>query len=73
MAKRSPRKPNLDEMTTRALKMRLEYADWLERFAGFNRTTLAGLFDQALADFAAKKGFPSPPERSVTQRKGGGK
>ncbi len=64
MAKKPPRKPNPNVMTTRAWKMRQEYADWLELFARFNRTTLAGLFDQALLDFAEKKGFRKPPERT---------
>jgi len=64
MAKKAARKPNPDQMTTRALKMRLEYADWLEQLTKINRTTLAGLFDQALSDFALKKGFREPPERT---------
>lgn len=64
MAKKPKTKPNLNEMTTRALKMRQEYADWLERFADFNNGTTATLFAQALADFAEKKGFKKPPMRT---------
>ncbi len=57
-------KPNPDEMTTRAFRMRQQYADWLEGFAIHNRTSLAGLFDQALAEYATAKGFRSPPQRT---------
>jgi hypothetical protein len=62
--KKPASKPNVDEMTTRALKMRREYAEWLESFSTFNRTTLAGLFDQALAEYAQRRGFKNPPERT---------
>jgi len=67
MAKKAPRKPskpNPDQMTTRALKMRLEYADLLEQLARVNQTTRAGLFAQALFDFAEKKGVKKPPGRT---------
>ena len=57
-------KPNPNEMTTRAFRMRQQYADWLEAFAVQNRTSLAGLFDQALAEYARDKGFKSPPQRT---------
>ena len=56
-------KPNPDEMVTRALKMRQEYADWLDRFAAKERTSLAALFDRALATHAERAGFDTPPER----------
>jgi hypothetical protein len=57
-------KPDPGEMTTRAFRMRQLYADWLEDFAVHNRTSLAGLFDQALAEFAKVKEFKSPPRRN---------
>jgi hypothetical protein len=44
--------------------MRTEYAAWLEDFAAFNRTSLAGLFDQGLLEFARLKGFKKPPRRT---------
>jgi hypothetical protein len=52
--------------TTRSLAFRVNdaYAAWVEELAKSNRTTLAGLFDQALAQFAERKGFKSPPERT---------
>jgi hypothetical protein len=56
-------KPDPNELTVRAFRMRQEYAEWLEQFAGFNRTSLAGLFDQALAEFASREGFREPPPR----------
>ena len=55
--------PTPNTMTTRALKMRQEYADWLERFASRERVTLASLFDRALSSHAQQTGFEQPPER----------
>ena len=63
MAKRSRGKPNPDLMVTRALRMRQEYADWLERFGAKERVNLASLFDRALASHAEKAGFEAPPQR----------
>ncbi len=41
-----------------------EYAAWVERLASHNRTTVAGLLDQALVRFAREIGFDEPaPER----------
>ena len=49
---------------TIAFKVSDPYAEWVDRFASFNRSTNAGLIDQALAEFAKIKGFTeSPPER----------
>ncbi len=37
---------------------------WLERLAGFSRTTVSNAIDQGMADFARKVGFPEePPKR----------
>jgi hypothetical protein len=64
MAKKpASKKPNPNEMVTRALRMRQEYADWLDRFAAKERVNLASLFDRALATHAAHAGFEPPPER----------
>jgi hypothetical protein len=57
------RKPNPDDMVTRALRMRQEYADWLDRFAAVERVSLAALFDRALASHATRTGFEPPPGR----------
>ena len=57
-------KPDPNEMTTRAFRMRQQYADWLEGLAAYNRTSLAGLFDQAIAEYARAKGFKPPPQRT---------
>jgi hypothetical protein len=56
----------VEAQTTRLLALRVndEYAAWIEDLRAVNRTTLAGLFDQALTEFAAKKGFREPPERT---------
>lgn len=66
MAKRSTAKgkTNPDAMVTRALKMRQEYASWLERFADRERVTLASLIDRALAAHARDTGFDPAPERT---------
>jgi hypothetical protein len=56
-------KPDPDQMVTRALKMRQEYADWLERFATHERVNLASLIDRSLAAHAQQVGFEIPPER----------
>jgi hypothetical protein len=52
--------------TTKSLAFRVtdDYAAWVEKFAAFNRSTLAGLFDQALAEYAMVKGFDKPPGRT---------
>src|SRR4051794_28517345 len=56
--------PDPGVMTTRALKMRQEYADWMERFASHERVTLASLIDRALASHAERAGFDEPPSRT---------
>src|SRR5689334_13580875 len=56
-------KPDPDQMVTRALKMRQEYADWLERFATRERVNLSSLIDRALSAHAQQVSFESPPER----------
>jgi hypothetical protein len=68
MARKKTTRPKKAPITTTtkslALRVNDEYAAWIEDLRAFNRTTLAGLFDQALADFAEKKGFRKPPERT---------
>jgi hypothetical protein len=56
-------RPDPDQMVTRALKMRQEYADWLDRFASKERVSLAALFDRALSTHAEQVDFEAPPER----------
>jgi hypothetical protein len=62
-AAKAKAKPDPDQMVTRALKMRQEYADWLEKFAATERVSLASLFDRALASHADREGFEAPPRR----------
>jgi hypothetical protein len=40
-----------------------EWEEWLIRFAAHRRVPLAVLIDQALAEAAARDGFPAPPQR----------
>jgi hypothetical protein len=62
--KRQGRKPDRDAMTTRAFRMRQEYADWLEQLAAFDRSTVASLLDRAAAHYAKSIGFSKEvPER----------
>lgn len=56
-------KPDPNQMVTRALKMRQEYAEWLERFASHERVSLAALIDRALFTHSQQAGFEAPPER----------
>jgi hypothetical protein len=52
------------EQKTIAFRTSAEYAAWVDRLAGHNRTTIAGLLDQALVEFARIKGFDEKaPER----------
>ena len=64
-AKRGRKKaPVPTTVKTLALRVTDEYAAWVEELRALNRTTQAGLFDQALAAFARQKGFREPPERT---------
>ena len=41
-----------------------EWSDWVERLAKAHRTTVAGVIDRALTEWALDKGFDEhPPER----------
>ena len=62
--KKGARKPRPDEMVTRAIRMRQEYADWLEELASADRSTLSGQIDRAVTKYAKEVGFRGPPERT---------
>jgi len=47
-----------------AFRVNAEYAQWVDELAIHNRTTIAGLIDQALARHARETGFKAPPERT---------
>jgi hypothetical protein len=65
MAKKKAGKPDPDEMVTRAIRMRQEYAAWLDRLASADRSTIAGVIDRALASYAKAIAFKDdPPERT---------
>jgi hypothetical protein len=50
--------------TTKAIRMSDGYAEWIERAAKADRTTVAGFLDRAAADRAKAIGFDeAPPER----------
>ena len=51
-------------LRTIGIKASTEWADWLERFAKHQRTTVASLVDRSLASQAEVVGFAeNPPER----------
>lgn len=47
-----------------AFRVSAEYAAWVEGLAAHNRSTIAGLMDQALASYAQEKGYEQPPGRA---------
>lgn len=49
--------------TTKAFRMSMAYAEWIERFANSERISVASLLDRALAEHAKKLGFETPPDR----------
>jgi hypothetical protein len=65
MARKKTSKPK-STTTTKSLVIRAndDYAAWVEAFAKSNRTTFAGLVDQALTHYAEVRGFKVPPERT---------
>jgi hypothetical protein len=62
--KKSKGKPDPDEMTTRAFRMRQEYAEWLKRLASYDRSSVASLLDRAVTHYGKSIGFSEEaPER----------
>jgi hypothetical protein len=62
--KKSKAQSDPDAMTTRAIRMRQEYAEWLEALASHDRSTVAGVIDRALAHYGKAIGFDrEAPER----------
>jgi hypothetical protein len=61
--KKKPPKSAEPEMKTLGVRMTVQYADWLERFAKSQRRNAASMIDRALADAAEKEEFEAPPER----------
>jgi hypothetical protein len=52
------------EQKSIAFRTSSEYAVWVEGLAAHNRSTVAGLLDQALVKFAKEIGYkPEAPER----------
>jgi hypothetical protein len=52
-------------LRTLGIKASAEWADWLERFAKHQRTTVASLIDRSLAKQADVEGFDEPPPERV--------
>lgn len=49
---------------TIGLRVSGEYGDWLDRLARRYRTTVAGVIDRAVVEWAASQGYEeTPPER----------
>jgi hypothetical protein len=49
--------------TTKAFRMSMLYAEWIEKFANSERISVASLLDRALAEHAKTLGFKPPPDR----------
>jgi hypothetical protein len=63
-AKKPRGKPDPEAMTTRAFRMRQEYAEWLEGLATYDRSSVAAVIDRALAHYGKAIGFhKEAPER----------
>jgi len=61
---KKPTKPESLDPRTIAFRTSGEYAAWVDRLASHNRSTVAGLLDQALVKFAREIGFEErAPER----------
>jgi hypothetical protein len=61
-----PKKTSKAMLPDRTIAFRVsgEYGVWVDQLASHNRSTVAGLLDQALARFAKEIGFEErPPER----------
>lgn len=48
---------------TIGLRVSPEYGAWIEGLADHYRTTVAGLIDRAVAEWAASQGYPHQPPR----------
>lgn len=54
--------PDRTGMVTKVIRVRREYADWLDCFASHQRANPAILIDRAVAEYAERVGFdPAPP------------
>lgn len=51
------------EMLAKGVRMTREYSDWLDRLASQERMSVSTLIDRALADYAKRISFESPPAR----------
>jgi hypothetical protein len=56
--------PDSPKATTRGLRMKEEYAKWIDEFAASERMGVATLIDRAVAAYAKQAGFRNPPDRT---------
>lgn len=62
--KKARAKGGKGEAKTIGFRVSADYGDWLERLARQHRTTVSGIIDRALAEWAAAQGHEeTPPER----------
>jgi hypothetical protein len=63
--KKAPLKGSAAKPKTIGYRVSGEYGAWLDRLAKRHRTTIAGLLDRAVAEWAASQGHDEPaPERT---------
>ena len=62
---KKPARPDRGPRTkTIGYRVSMEYGEWLDRLAKKHRTTVSGLLDRAVAEWAKAQGYDEdPPER----------
>ena len=63
MAKKNVLASSNERKSITTLKGSPDWAAWLERLAEFDRNTVVGLIDRALAEYAKNHGFNEPPPK----------
>lgn len=63
MARKKPESKRPERKSITTLKGSPEWAEWLEGLAVHYRTTVVGVIDRALAEFAEHNDYPTKPPR----------
>lgn len=57
--------PEPRKHTLTVIRAGLPYSAWLKGFAASERSTVPSLFDKAVAEYAAARGYQAPPPRNA--------